>query len=78
MLHLQAAGVAKNIDLVLHDKNPAVVKTIPMDILMAAVGRSRGVGRIGPVKVFSYMVYTIKGKTLGTQTLPGMVNGSSY
>ncbi|KAK6196830.1 hypothetical protein LQW54_011145 [Pestalotiopsis sp. IQ-011] len=74
----QAAGVAKNIDLVLHDKNPAVVKTIPMDILMATVGRSRGVGRIGPVKVFSYMVYTIKGKTLGTQTLPGMVNGSSY
>ncbi|KAI4602405.1 hypothetical protein KJ359_009648 [Pestalotiopsis sp. 9143b] len=74
----QAAGVAKNIDLVLHDKNPAVVKTIPMDILMAAVGRSRGVGRIGPVKVFSYMVYTIKGKTLGTQTLPGMVNGTSY
>ncbi|KAI0158469.1 hypothetical protein BJ166DRAFT_304069 [Pestalotiopsis sp. NC0098] len=74
----QAAGVAKNIDLVLHDKNPAVVKTIPVDVLMATVGRSRGVGRIGPVKVFSYMVYTIKGKTLGTQTLPGMVNGTSY
>lgn len=70
--------MAKNIDLVLHDKNPAVVKTIPVDVLMATVGRSRGVGRIGPVKVFSYMVYTIKGKTLGTQTLPGMVSGTSY
>jgi apoptosis-inducing factor 2 len=70
--------VSKNIDLVLHDKNPAPVKTIPMDVLMTTVGRSRGVGRLGPVKVFSYMVYTIKGKTLGTQSLPGMVNGTSY
>lgn len=78
MRNKKAAGVAKNIDLVLHDKNPAVVKTIPVDVLMATVGRSRGVGRIGPVKVFSYMVYTIKGKTLGTQTLPGMVSGTSY
>ncbi|KAF7532224.1 hypothetical protein G7054_g8129 [Neopestalotiopsis clavispora] len=75
---MQAAGVSKNIDLVLHDKNPAPVKTIPMDVLMTTVGRSRGVGRLGPVKVFSYMVYTIKGKTLGTQSLPGMVNGTSY
>ncbi|ETS83134.1 hypothetical protein PFICI_05010 [Pestalotiopsis fici W106-1] len=74
----QAAGVAKNIDLVLRNKNPTPVKTLPMDVLMATVGRSRGVGRMGSVKVFSYMVYTIKGKTLGVQALPGMVNGTSY
>jgi apoptosis-inducing factor 2 len=75
---LQAAGVCKNIDLVLHNKNPTPVKTLPIDVFVAAVGRSRGVGRLGSVKVFSYMVYMIKGKTLGIQQLPSILNGTSY
>lgn len=74
----QAAGIAKNIDLVLKGKAPTVVKTLPMDVLMVATGRSRGVGRMGPVKVFSLMVYLIKGKTLGVQSLPGYVDGSAF
>ncbi|KAL7628007.1 hypothetical protein AAE478_002203 [Parahypoxylon ruwenzoriense] len=74
----QAAGVAKNIDLVLKDKAPVPVKTLPMDVLMVATGRSRGAGRLGSVKVFSIMVYMIKGKTLGTQSLPGYVDGSAF
>ncbi|KAI0889245.1 FAD/NAD(P)-binding domain-containing protein [Annulohypoxylon maeteangense] len=74
----QAAGVAKNIDLALKGKPPVVVKTIPMDVLMVATGRNRGAGRLGPVKVFSIMVYMIKGKTLGTQQLAGYVDGSAF
>ncbi|KAI0160992.1 FAD/NAD(P)-binding domain-containing protein [Hypoxylon sp. FL1284] len=74
----QAAGVAKNIDLALKGKPPVVVKTIPVDAMMVATGRSRGSGRIGPVKVFSIMVYMIKGKTLGTQNLPSYVDGSVF
>ncbi|KAI1660882.1 FAD/NAD(P)-binding domain-containing protein [Daldinia decipiens] len=74
----QAAGVAKNIDLVLKGKAPTPVKTIPMDVLMVATGRSRGAGRLGPVKVFSVMVYMIKGKTLGVQQLPSYVDGSAF
>ncbi|KAI1769459.1 FAD/NAD(P)-binding domain-containing protein [Hypoxylon sp. FL1150] len=74
----QAGGVAKNIDLALKGKPPVVVKTIPMDILFVATGRSRGSGRLGPVKVFSLMVYLIKGKTLGIQQLPSYVDGSAW
>ncbi|KAK6957492.1 hypothetical protein Daesc_000278 [Daldinia eschscholtzii] len=74
----QAAGVAKNIDLVLRGKAPTPVKTLPMDVLMVATGRSRGAGRMGSVKVFSIMVYMIKGKTLGIQSLPGYVDGSAF
>jgi NADH dehydrogenase FAD-containing subunit len=74
----QAAGVAKNIDAVLRGKNPTPVKTLPFDVLMVATGRSRGAGRMGPVKAFSLMVYFIKGKTLGTQGLPAWVDGSQF
>ncbi|KAI1754062.1 hypothetical protein F4782DRAFT_61240 [Xylaria castorea] len=74
----QAAGVAKNIDAVLRGKNQTPVKTIPFDVLMVATGRSRGAGRMGPVKAFSLMVYLIKGKTLGTEKLPAWVDGSLF
>ncbi|KAI1325290.1 FAD/NAD(P)-binding domain-containing protein [Xylariaceae sp. FL0255] len=74
----QAAGVAKNLDAVLKGKQPSPVKTLPMDILMVATGRSRGSGRIGFVKAFSYMVYMIKGKTLGMQNLPAWVDGTQF
>lgn len=75
---VKAGGVAKNIDLALKGKPPVVVKTLPMDVLMVATGRSRGSGRLGPVKVFSIMVYMIKGKTLGIQQLPTYVDGSAF
>ncbi|KAI1498691.1 hypothetical protein F5X99DRAFT_420458 [Biscogniauxia marginata] len=74
----QAAGIAKNIDAVLRGKAPTPVKTLPMDVFVVATGRSRGCGRLGSVKVFSYMVYMLKGKTLGTQNLPGYVDGSAF
>ncbi len=74
----QAAGVAKNIDAALRGKNQTPVKTIPIDVLMVATGRSRGAGRMGPVKAFSLMVYLIKGKTLGIDKLPAWVDGTSF
>ncbi|KAI0437430.1 hypothetical protein F4803DRAFT_150960 [Xylaria telfairii] len=74
----QAAGVAKNIDAVIRGKSQTPVKTIPIDVLMVATGRSRGAGRMGPVKAFSLMVYLIKGKTLGTDKLPSWVDGSLF
>ncbi|TGJ81078.1 hypothetical protein E0Z10_g7692 [Xylaria hypoxylon] len=74
----QAAGVAKNIDAVLKGKNQTPVKTLPIDVLMVATGRSRGAGRMGPVKTLSLMVYLIKGKTLGVEKLPGWVDGTTF
>ncbi|KAI0799003.1 hypothetical protein GGR55DRAFT_527416 [Xylaria sp. FL0064] len=74
----QAAGVAKNIDAALRGKSQTPVKTIPIDVLMVATGRSRGAGRMGPVKAFSLMVYLIKGKTLGIDKMPGWVDGTSF
>lgn len=60
----------------LQDKPPAAVKMIPLDIAMVTVGRGRGCGRIGGVKAPSVMIYLIKGKTMGTQRIPGYVDGS--
>ncbi|KAI1174650.1 hypothetical protein F4777DRAFT_372358 [Nemania sp. FL0916] len=74
----QAAGVAKNIDAVLRGKSQTPVKTLPVDILMVTTGRERGAGRIGPIKAFSFMVYYIKGKTLGSDKLPAWVDGSAF
>jgi hypothetical protein len=74
----KAAGVAKNIELVLQGKNPTAVKLLPMDVFVCAVGRGRGAGRMGSVKVFSYLVYMVKGKTLGIERMAGVVNGTAY
>ena len=62
----------------LKGKSPTAVKLLPFDVFMVTTGRGRGVGRLGFVKVFSLMVYHIKGKTLGVQRLPGWVDGSSF
>ncbi|KAH7031273.1 uncharacterized protein B0I36DRAFT_431408 [Microdochium trichocladiopsis] len=75
---LQATGLAKNIDLVLKGKTPAAISLMPFDVAAASVGRNRGVGRMGVVKLFSFMVYQMKGKTLGIQKMPGYHNGSSF
>lgn len=49
---------------------------MPVDIVACAIGRSRGVGRMGPVKMPSHMVWVAKGRTLGIQRLPGYIDGS--
>ncbi|KAL8382830.1 hypothetical protein RB595_006553 [Gaeumannomyces hyphopodioides] len=72
----QAAGLAKNLVAALDGKAPAAVKLMPMDIFALATGRSRGVGRMGSIKMFSFMVWMAKGRTLGVERLKGYVDGS--
>lgn len=72
----QAAGVAKNVELALQGKQPQKVKLMPVEIVACSVGRSRGAGRMGPVKMLSLMVWLAKGKTLGIQRMPGYIDGS--
>ncbi|KAK4220829.1 apoptosis-inducing factor B [Podospora fimiseda] len=72
----QAASVAKNLELVLSDKAPVPAKGVPVDILACAVGRGRGAGRMGGVKLPSFGVWLAKGRTLGMQMVGGYIDGS--
>lgn len=68
--------MAKNVELALQGKQPQKVKLMPVEIVACSVGRSRGAGRMGPVKMLSLMVWLAKGKTLGIQRMPGYIDGS--
>lgn len=72
----QAASVAKNVEAALAGKAPAVAKGPPLDVFACSVGRGRGVGRAGSVKLPSVLVWLVKGRTLATQMVPGYVDGS--
>ncbi|KAJ9138868.1 Apoptosis-inducing factor 1 [Pleurostoma richardsiae] len=71
-----AAGVAKNVELVLKGKEALVVKDPPIDIFACAVGRGRGAGRLGPVKALSIMIWLAKGRTLAVERMAGYIDGS--
>lgn len=71
----QAAGVGANVDAVLRGKGQSVVKGMPFDILVCAVGRSRTAGRMGVVKMLSVMGWAAKGRTLGIERLGGYIDG---
>ena len=68
--------MGKNVKLALEGKPPTIVKLLPMDVLAVATGQSRGTGRLGSIKMFSFMVYMAKGKTLATERFDGYINGS--
>ncbi|KAK4449936.1 hypothetical protein QBC34DRAFT_448624 [Podospora aff. communis PSN243] len=72
----QAAGVSKNLELVLAGKEPIVAKPLPMDILACSVGRSRGAGRMNTFKLPSFGVWLAKGRTMGLNMMPGYIDGS--
>ncbi|TLS30140.1 hypothetical protein PpBr36_03019 [Pyricularia pennisetigena] len=72
----QAAGVATNILNALAGSPPAVVKLMPVDIFAMSVGRDRGVGRMGPIKLLSFMVWLAKGRTLALPKMAGYMEGS--
>lgn len=72
----QAAGVNKNIDAVIKGKGQTVVKGMPFDVLVCATGRSRAAGRMGVVKLLSFMAWAAKGRTLGVQMMPAYLDGS--
>ncbi|OLN97395.1 Apoptosis-inducing factor 2-like protein 1 [Colletotrichum chlorophyti] len=74
----QAAGVAKNIELVIKGKDQVPIKGMPVDIFVCATGRSRGAGRVSWVKVPSLFVWAVKGRTLGMDWLPKYTNGAQW
>ncbi|CAF3456136.1 hypothetical protein SNK03_009622 [Fusarium graminearum] len=74
----QAAGVYKNIDLVLKGKEAQPVSGPRVDAFLCATGRSRGAGRLGKVPVPSLAVWTVKGRTLGIERTKKYVSGSMW
>ncbi|KJZ79840.1 hypothetical protein HIM_00554 [Hirsutella minnesotensis 3608] len=74
----QAAGVVKNIGLALQGKEQRPVSGPPVDVFICAVGRGRGVGRLGPVPVPSFFVWAAKGRTLGMERTPKYASGSMF
>ncbi|GKT45616.1 oxidoreductase ptaL [Colletotrichum spaethianum] len=74
----QAAGVVKNIELAIKGKDQLVVKGMPVDVFMCSTGRNRGAGRVGWVKVPSFFVYSLKGKTLGMSWINKYTEGTQW
>ncbi|VBB73921.1 Putative NADH dehydrogenase [Podospora comata] len=73
----QASSVAKNVELsLLQGKEPVPAKGPPVDILACAVGRGRGVGRMGSIRLPSFGVWLAKGRTLGMQLVDQYISGS--
>ncbi|KAM0431901.1 hypothetical protein ACHAPT_005154 [Fusarium lateritium] len=74
----QAAGVAKNIDLVLKGKAAQSVSGPLVDAFLCSTGRSRGAGRLGVVPVPSLAVWAVKGRTLGMERTQKYADGSMW
>lgn len=75
---LQAAGVAKNIDLILRGKEQQVVHGPAVDIFICSTGRSRAAGRFGFVPIPSLAAWIGKGRTLGIDRTKKYVDGSMW
>lgn len=74
----QAAGVARNVGLVLQGKDQRTVSNPPLDIFLCSIGRSRGAGHLGPIPVPSFLVWAIKGRTLGMERTAKYANGTMW
>jgi len=72
----QAAALAKNLDLVINGREPVLYKYDGAPMMAVALGRSRATGRFGNNRLPSLIVWFLKGRTLGTQNLQGLVSGS--
>ena len=68
--------MAKNIDAALKGKRPTEIKDPPVEVFACSLGRSRATGRLGSVKLFSFVFWFAKGRTLGMQMLSGYIDGS--
>ncbi|KAF4634453.1 hypothetical protein G7Y89_g3649 [Cudoniella acicularis] len=74
----QAKALAKNLDRVLKGQKPVVYKTDGSPMLAVTLGRSKGTGRFGNMKLPSFVINMVKGKTLFTEKLPKYVDGSEF
>lgn len=75
---IQAVGVAQNIKHVLAGQDQKPVRGPFADVLVFAMGRDRGVGRIGPVPMPSLGVWVAKSRTLGMERTKKYVDGSLW
>jgi len=73
----QVAALAKNLDLTINGKPPVRYDASGAPVMAVTLGRSKGTGRMGNTKLPSIVVWFVKGRTLGTQNLQGLVSGSS-
>lgn len=76
----QASAAAKNLDLVLKGKEPVGYKSGGEGgrMMGLALGRSKATGRSGNMKIPSLVIWWFKGRTLGTEKMPSVVNGSAF
>ncbi|KAF7961092.1 hypothetical protein EAE96_000759 [Botrytis aclada] len=74
----QSTHVAKNIALILKGSEPLSYKVADKHMLAVPVGRKVGTGHMGGMKLPSFIVNMVKGKTLFTEKLTPMVDGSSF
>ncbi|KAM3086484.1 hypothetical protein ACMFMG_000615 [Clarireedia jacksonii] len=73
----QSAHVAKNLGLLLKGGELVKYKPDPKEILAVPVGKKVGTGHMGSIRLPSFMVNMVKGKTLFTDKVPGVVTGSA-
>ncbi|ESZ92491.1 hypothetical protein SBOR_7116 [Sclerotinia borealis F-4128] len=74
----QSVHVAKNIGLVLKAAEPLGYKVGEKNMLAIPIGKKAGTGHMGGMKFPSFVVNMVKGKTLFTEKLTPMVNGSAF
>ncbi|KAF7934396.1 uncharacterized protein EAE98_000892 [Botrytis deweyae] len=74
----QSTHVAKNIALILKNSEPLSYKVADKNMLAVPVGKKAGTGHMGGMKFPSFVVNMVKGKTLFTEKLTPMVNGSAF
>jgi len=73
-----SAALAKNLDLVLKGRDPVVYKTDGAPMMGISLGRSRGTGRFGNMKLPSLVVWFLKARNLGTPNLPKYTSGAAF
>ncbi|TEY71788.1 hypothetical protein BOTCAL_0086g00060 [Botryotinia calthae] len=74
----QSTHVAKNIALILKNSEPLGYKVADKNMMAVPVGKKVGTGHMGSMKFPSFVVNMVKGKTLFTEKLTPMVNGSAF
>jgi NADH dehydrogenase FAD-containing subunit len=72
----QASDVAKSVMAALYGGPPNIHKGLAVDIYACSIGRDRGAGRMGSIRLPSFAVWLAKGRTLGMQYLQKYIDGS--
>lgn len=74
----QAAALVKNLDLKVKGKEPVAYKKDAELTMGISLGRSKATGRMGTKKLPGFLIWFVKGRTLGTENLPKYVTGSKF